>query len=94
MHDHRDYHRLDRDCCTGVAAGLQGGDAEKGGASDTLCAPVARGGGPIVDQPFFAFIMRSMIGARTISIANPILPPGTTSELRRDMNEESIMLSR
>jgi len=32
-------------------------------------------------------IMRSMMGCRMISIAIPILPPGTTMLLRRDMKE-------
>ena len=36
-----------------------------------------------------SLIMCSMIGARMISMAKPILPPGTTMVLRRDMNEPS-----
>ena len=46
------------------------------------------------DQTLRASIMRSMMGCRMISIAIPILPPGTTIELRRDMNESWIMDSR
>jgi len=39
-------------------------------------------------------IMRSTMGCRITSIANPILPPGTTMVLRRDMNESLIMANR
>ena len=35
-----------------------------------------------------------MIGVRMISIAIPILPPGTTMVLRRDMNEPLIIDSK
>lgn len=45
-------------------------------------------------QTLRASIMRSMMGCRMISMANPILPPGTTMELRRDMKEFSIIDSR
>jgi hypothetical protein len=38
--------------------------------------------------------MRWMIGARMISMANPIFPPGTTMVLRRDMNDSRSMPSR
>ena len=39
-------------------------------------------------------IMRSIMGPRMISMAKPILPPGTTMVLRRDMKELGIILSR
>lgn len=45
-------------------------------------------------QTLRAAIMRSMIGWRITSMAKPILPPGTTMVLRRDMKESWIMLSR
>lgn len=35
-----------------------------------------------------------MMGVRISSMANPILPPGTTMVLRRDMKESLIMFSR
>ena len=38
--------------------------------------------------------MSWMIGVRMISIAMPILPPGTTRVLRRDMNEPGSIASR
>jgi hypothetical protein len=48
------------------------------------------------NQPrrFFSSIMRSMMGAKMISMAKPILPPGTTMLLGRDMKESWIMDSR
>ncbi len=39
-------------------------------------------------------IMSWMIGARISSMAKPILAPGTTMVLRRDMKEFGIMFSR
>ena len=43
---------------------------------------------------FLFEIMSWMIGARISSMAKPILAPGTTMVLRRDMKEFGIMFSR
>ena len=68
---------------------------QKGAASNRLSAPDAVCNETALGQAVFrASIMRSMMGARIISMANPILPPGTTSELRRDMEDPSSMLNR
>ena len=47
-----------------------------------------------INQAVRSFSMRSMMGARMISMAKPILPAGTTIVLRRDMKESVSMLCR
>jgi len=48
-------------------------------------------GGYLLPLQSLFSIRFSMIGCRMISMAKPILPPGTTIELRRDMNAPEII---
>ncbi len=64
------------------------------GATQAPARPSRAGTGSAAISARRSAISVFTMGMRMISMAKPILPPGTTMVLRRDMNEPRIMASR